>query len=204
MFKPFIATLVTSVSMVGAFAQQAPDAFVKDLANDVVDAVKADKAIQAGDISKINALVDTRVMPHVNFERMTSRAVGEQRWNSASADQKAKLQAEFKTLLVRSYAGALREVKPATTVALKPFRGAATDKEVEVQTEVRGAGQPVALNYRLENGNGGWKIYDVNVAGFWLVPNYTKQFAPILQQGGVDGLLGKLGELNKSAAGAKS
>lgn len=205
MFKPFIASVVASVSMVSvAYAQQAPDAFVKDLANDVVDAVKADKAIQAGDISKINALVDTRVMPHVNFERMTSRAVGEQRWNAASADQKTKLQAEFKTLLVRSYAGALREVKPATTVALKPFRGAATDKEVEVQTEVRGAGQPVALNYRLENANGGWKIYDVNVAGFWLVPNYTKQFAPILQQGGVDGLLGKLGELNKSAAGAKS
>lgn len=200
MYKPFIAAIVTSVSMVSAFAQQAPDAFVKDLATDIVEAVKGDKAIQAGDISKINALVDTRVMPHVNFERMTSRAVGEQRWSAASAEQKTKLQAEFKTLLVRSYAGALREVKPATTVALKPFRGEATDKEVEVQTEVRGVGQPVALNYRLENATGGWKIYDVNVGGFWLVPNYTKQFAPILQQGGVDGLLNKLAELNKSPA----
>ncbi|MEF7616441.1 ABC transporter substrate-binding protein [Aquincola sp. MAHUQ-54] len=202
MFKPFVAAIVTSVALGSAFAQEAPDAFVKTLSNDVVDAVKADKAIQAGDIGKINALVDTKVMPHVNFERMTSRAVGEQRWQGASADQKTKLQAEFKTLLVRSYAGALREVKPATTVALKPFRGSATDKEVEVQTEVRGAGQPVALNYRLENAAGGWKIYDVNVGGFWLVSNYTKQFSPILQSGGVDGLLAKLAELNKS--GVKS
>lgn len=197
MFKPFIAAVITSVSLASAFAQEAPDAFIKNVSNEVVDAVKGDKAIQGGDIGKINALVDSKVMPHVNFERMTSRAVGEQRWQGASADQKTKLQAEFKTLLVRSYAGALREVKPSTTVVLKPFRGAATDKEVEVQTEVRGQGQPVALNYRLENSSG-WKIYDVNVGGFWLVSNYTKQFAPILQQGGVDGLLAKLGELNKS------
>ncbi len=202
MFKPLAVAFVTAAAVATAYAQVAPDAFVKDLANDVVDAVKADKAIQSGDIGKINSLVDSKVMPHVNFERMTSRAVGEQRYGAASADQKSKLQAEFKTLLVRSYAGALREVKPSTTVALKPFRGAATDKEVEVQTEVRGAGQPVPLNYRLENANGGWKIYDVNVGGFWLVPNYTKQFAPILQQGGVDALLGKLAEINKG--GAKS
>lgn len=199
MFKPFAVAIVSAVTVASAFAQATPDAFVKDLANDVVDAVKNDKAIQAGDIGKINALVDTKVMPHVNFERMTSRAVGEQRYSAASADQKTKLQAEFKTLLVRSYAGALREVKPSTTVALKPFRGSATDKEVEVQTEVRGQGQPVPLNYRLENAGGGWKIYDVNVGGFWLVPNYTKQFSPILQQGGIDGLLAKLAELNKSS-----
>lgn len=199
MFKPFAVAIVSAVTVASAFAQATPDAFVKDLANDVVDAVKNDKAIQAGDIGKINALVDTKVMPHVNFERMTSRAVGEQRYSAATADQKTKLQAEFKTLLVRSYAGALREVKPSTTVALKPFRGSATDKEVEVQTEVRGQGQPVPLNYRLENAGGGWKIYDVNVGGFWLVPNYTKQFSPILQQGGIDGLLAKLAELNKSS-----
>jgi phospholipid transport system substrate-binding protein len=203
MFRKLLAACTMALSFSGAaLAQDTPADFVKTLSNDVVDAVKADKAVQSGDISKINALVDTKVMPHVNFERMTSRAVGEQNWQAASADQKGKLQAEFKTLLVRSYAGALKEVKPATTVALKPFRGDVADKEVEVQTEVRGAGQPVALNYRLEKAASGWKIYDVNVAGFWLVSNYTKQFAPILKSSGIDGLLTKLGELNKS--GAKS
>lgn len=202
MFKRFLAPMLLALLAFAGqagFAQEAPTDFIKTVSNDVVDAVKADKAVQAGDIGKINALVDAKVMPHVNFERMTARAVGEGRWQGASADQKAKLQAEFKTLLVRSYAGALKEVKPATTVALKPFRGDAADKEVEVQTEVRGSNQPVALNYRVEKAGGGWKIYDVNVAGFWLVTNYTKQFTPILQSGGIDGLLTKLGELNKSA-----
>ncbi len=202
MLTKWIAALGCAFSLVaGAQAQEAPDAFIKRVGDDVVEAVKNDKAVQGGDIARINALVDEKVMPHVNFERMTSRAVGEQRWQAASAEQKSKLQAEFKTLLVRSYAGAMKEVRPATTVALKPFRGEASDQEVEVQTEVRGSGKPVPLNYRVEKSGGGWKIYDVNVAGFWLMANYQKQFQPILQQGGIDALLARLAELNKGAKG---
>ena len=200
MLTKWIAALGCAFSLVaGAQAQEAPDAFIKRVGDDVVEAVKNDKAVQGGDIARINALVDEKVMPHVNFERMTSRAVGEQRWQAASAEQKSKLQAEFKTLLVRSYAGAMKEVRPATTVALKPFRGEAGDQEVEVQTEVRGSAKPVPLNYRVEKAGSGWKIYDVNVAGFWLMANYQKQFQPILQQGGIDALLARLAELNKGA-----
>ena len=202
MLTKWIAALGCAFSLVaGANAQETPDAFIKRVGDDVVEAVKNDKAVQGGDIARINALVDEKVMPHVNFERMTSRAVGEQRWQAASAEQKSKLQAEFKTLLVRSYAGAMKEVRPATTVALKPVRGEASDQEVEVQTEVRGSGKPVPLNYRVEKSGGGWKIYDVNVAGFWLMANYQKQFQPILQQGGIDALLARLAELNKGAKG---
>jgi phospholipid transport system substrate-binding protein len=164
----------------------------------VIDTVKSDKAIQAGDLNRIIALVDAKVMPHVNFQRMTASAVG-RNWRSASPEQQKKLQDEFKTLLVRTYAGALTQVKDQT-VQLKPLRAAADDPEVVVRTEIKGRGEPIQLDYRLEKIGGGWKIYDVNVLGVWLVEQYKNQFAQDISTIGIDGLIGKLAERNKSAS----
>ena len=176
----------------------APDTLIRQLSEDVIASVKADPAIQAGDIAKIQALVDTKVMPHVNFQKMTASAVG-RHWRSATPEQRERLQAEFKTLLVRTYAGALTEVKDQT-VSLEPFRAAPTDTDVVVQTRVRGRGEPIQLDYRLEKSGDGWKIYDVNVLGVWLVQQYRTSFNQEIAQVGIDGLIARLAERNKAAA----
>jgi phospholipid transport system substrate-binding protein len=197
--KHVLASLILAATAVGAAAQPtAPDALIKQLSNEVIDTVKADKAIQAGDVNKIIALVDAKVMPHVNFQRMTASAVG-RHWREASSEQKTKLQAEFKTLLVRTYAGALTQVKDQT-VALRPFRAGADDPEVVVRTEIKGKGEPIQLDYRLEKTDAAWKIFDVNVLGVWLVEQYKSSFAQEIGAGGIDGLIAKLAERNKSAA----
>jgi phospholipid transport system substrate-binding protein len=199
----FIKHLTAAVTMVVAVAaaqaqQQTPDALIKRLSTEVIDTVKSDKAIQAGDISKIIALVDAKVMPHVNFQRMTASAVG-RHWRGATPEQQKRLQEEFKTLLVRTYAGALTQVKDQT-VALRPLRAAAEDTEVVVRTEIKGKGEPIQLDYRLEKANPDWKIYDVNVLGVWLVEQYRGQFAQDINAGGIDALIAKLAERNKGAA----
>jgi phospholipid transport system substrate-binding protein len=176
----------------------APDALIKQVSTEVIDTIKSDKAIQAGDVSKITALVDSKVMPHVNFQRMTSAAVG-RNWRNATPEQQQRLQAEFKTLLLRTYSGALTQVRDQT-VALKPFRGAPTDTEVVVRTEIKGKGEPIQLDYRLEKTDAGWKIYDVNVLGVWLVEQYKNSFATEIGQVGIDGLITKLAEKNKAPA----
>lgn len=174
----------------------APDALIKQVSTEVIDSVKADKAIQGGDVSKISALVDAKVMPHVNFQRMTAAAVG-RNWRNATPEQQQRLQAEFKTLLLRTYSGALTQVRDQT-VSLKPFRGAPTDTEVVVRTEIKGKGEPIQLDYRLEKMDAGWKIYDVNVLGVWLVEQYKSSFAQEIGQVGIDGLITKLAEKNKA------
>lgn len=181
-----------------AFAQQAPDELVKRVSNEVLEAARADKSIQAGDVNKVMALVETKVMPHVNFQRMTSSAVGRY-WRQASPEQQKRLQDEFKVLLVRTYSGALAQVREQT-VQLKPLRAAAGDAEVLVRTEIRGKGDPIQLDYRLEKSGDTWKIYDVNVMGIWLVENYRNTFAQEISAGGIDGLIARLAERNKAAA----
>ena len=180
-------------------AQSAPDALVRQIAVDVIDTAKADKAIQAGDVSRIIALVDAKVMPNVNFEVVTRSAVGPQ-WRSATPEQRSKLQAEFKTLLIRVYAGALAQVKDQNVEVTKtlPVQGST---QVVVQTEVRGKGEAIKLDYRLDKAaaDPAWKIIDVNVGGLWLVQNYRSQFATELTKGGVDGLIATLVERNKTA-----
>jgi phospholipid transport system substrate-binding protein len=180
----------------------AADAFVKQVSADVIDAVKADKAIQAGDVGKIRALVDAKVMPHVNFPRMTASAVGPQ-WRSATPEQQKKMLVEFQTLMVNTYSGALTQVKDQQVV-VKPLRAAADQTELVVRSEVRGKGDPIQLDYRLEKAGDGWKIYDVNVGGFWLVEAYKGQFAKDLSAGGLDALITRLTEKNKSLAAAKN
>jgi phospholipid transport system substrate-binding protein len=198
------AALAGAAVAVQAQATKAPDVLIKEVSTDVLDAVKADTSIQTGDVAKIIALVDSKVMPHVNFQRMTASAVGRY-WRQATPDQQKRLQDEFKVLLVRTYSGALAQVKDQT-VQLKPMRGSADAAEVVVRTEVRGKGDPIQLDYRLEKSPAGWKIYDVNVLGIWLVENYRNSFAQEIGANGIDGLIGKLAERNKSAAagGTKS
>ena len=195
--KRTLAGLVMSVAAATVMAQTTPDALIKQVSTEVIDTIKADKSIQAGDIGKIIALVDAKVMPHVNFQRMTASSVG-RHWRAATPEQQKKLQDEFKTLLVRTYAGALTQVKDQT-VQLKPLRAAAEDTEVVLRTEVKGKGEPIQLDYRLEKSNADWKIYDVNVLGVWLVEQYRGQFAQDISANGIDGLITKLAERNKGA-----
>jgi len=199
--------LVAAVIGLGsAFAHaqsgKAPDALIKEVSTDVLDAVKADKSIKQGDVQKVITLVDAKVMPYVNFQRMTSSAVGRY-WRQATPEQQKRLQEEFKILLVRTYSGALAQVQDQT-VELKPMRGAPDDKEVVVKTEIRGRGDPVQLDYRLEQTATGWKIYDVNVLGVWLVENYRNTFAQEISANGIDGLIAKMVERNAKNGAAKS
>jgi len=186
-------------------ADEAPDALVKRLTTDVLQTLKTDKSIKAGDVNKIMLLVDTMIMPNVNFQRMTASAVGP-KWREATPEQQKRLQDEFKTLLVRTYAGALDQVTDQE-VTVRPFRGSTDDKEVLVRTEVRGGGEPVQLDYRLEKTpgeSGGWKIYNLNVMGIWLVDTYRSQFTQEINSKGIDGLISALAARNKSSAAAKS
>ena len=191
-------TMTLAIGLSQAAAATAPDALIKQVSTEVIDTVKSDKAIQAGDVAKIIALVDTKVMPHVNFQRMTASAVG-RHWRAATPEQQKRLQDEFKTLIVRTYAGALTQVKDQT-VQLKPLRAAAEDTEVVVRTEVKGKGDAIQLDYRLEKSGSDWKIYDVNVLGVWLVEQYKSSFAQEIGNVGIDGLITKLTERNKAAA----
>ena len=193
-------------------ADEAPDALVKRLTTDVLQTIKSDKSIKAGYINKIMLLVDSKIMPNVNFQRMTASAVGPA-WRQATPEQQQRLQEEFKKLLVRTYAGALDQVTDQE-VTVRPFRGSAEDKEVLVRTEVRGSGEPVQLDYRLEKTPGevgGWKIYNLNVLGIWLVDTYRTQFTQEINSKGIDGLIASLAARNKAgatgttgASGAKS
>ncbi len=179
-------------------AEEGPDELVKRISTEVLDTIKSDAAIQAGDAARIAALVDDKIMPNVNFRRMTSSAVG-RFWRQATPEQQQALQSEFKTLLVRTYSGALGEVKDQT-LSFKPLRTRPEDKEVVVRSEVRGKGDPIQLDYRLEKTDAGWKIYDLNVLGVWLVETYRSQFAQEINAKGIDGLIQSLAERNKSTA----
>ena len=180
-----------------------PDGLIRSLSIETIETVKADKAIQGGDVAKVVTLVDEKVMPHVNFKRMTASAVG-RFWRQATPEQQQKLQDEFKALLVRTYAGALTQVKDQS-VAVRPLRASAEDTEVTVKTEIRGKGDPIQLDYKLEKTGQGWKIYDVSVLGIWLADQYKNSFAQEIGANGIDGLIKALGERNKKAAqGGKS
>jgi phospholipid transport system substrate-binding protein len=202
-FNRFFAVLV--VSSAGLLAlpanaqEEAPDALIKRLSNEVLDQIKEDKSLQSGNVSRIIALVDAKILPHLNFQRMTASAVGPA-WRQASPQQKQRLQEAFKTLLVRTYAGALTQVSDQT-IAMKPLRAADTDKDVVVRSEIVGRGDPIQLEYRLEKTPGqgaGWKIYNLNVLGVWLVETYRSQFAQEINTKGIDGLITTLEARNLS------
>ena len=180
-------------------AGEAPDVLIGRLSNEVLDAVRKDPQIKAGDVHKIVALVDKIILPHLDFKRMTAASVGPG-WRKATPQQQQRLQDEFKQLLVRTYAGALAEVSDLTIV-VKPLRAAPADTDVLVRTEVRGRGDPIQLDYRLAQKPGEtWKIYNINVMGVWLVETYRSQFAAEINAKGVDGLIEALVARNKANA----
>lgn len=189
------------MSTVSWAADEAPDAFIKRVAVETLDAVKADKSLKNGDVAKIMQLVDTKLVQHINFRRMTALATGPN-WRKATPEQQKRLQEEFKLLLVRTYSGALSQVSDQT-IEVKPLRGDQDEKNLIVRTEVKGRGDPIQLDYRLEKTPGegaGWMIFDLNVLGIWLIENYKSQFTKEINNGGIDGLINSLTERNKSTA----
>ncbi|HEX5357745.1 MAG TPA: ABC transporter substrate-binding protein [Aquabacterium sp.] len=191
-----------SVALTSAAASsQTPDAFIKTITTEVFATVKGDKAIQSGDLHKVIQVVDTKIMPNVNFTRMTATAVG-RAWRQATPEQQKRLQDEFKTLLIYTYSGAVAQIKDQV-VEYKPMRSRPEDTEVVVRTIVRGKGDPIQLDYRLEKAGDTWKIYDVNVLGAWLVQTYQSSFAQEVNASGIDGLIAKLVERNKQLATKK-
>lgn len=185
-----------------AAAVQAPDVFVRNATNEVLDAIRKDKSLQTGDVSKVMGLVDEKILPHVNFEKMTQMAVG-RGWRQATPEQRQALTREFRVLLVRTYSGAISQVRDHQ-VQLRPFRAEPNATDVLVRTNVVASrGDPIQLDYRLEKTDAGWKIYDINVLGVWLVENYKTSFASEINQNGVDGLIKSLTERNKQLESAK-
>lgn len=199
--KLFVSLLATSsLGMAPVWAaDEAADVFIQRLSDEVMEAIKADKSIQSGNLTQLNALVDNKVMPHVNFRRMTASAVGPG-WLKSTPEQQKQLQDEFKTLLVRIYSGALAQINDQT-IFIKPLRASPEDKEVVVRTEVRGKGEPIQLDYRLEKVPGvgsGWRIYNLNVMGVWLMETYRSQFAQEINAKGIDGLIETLKSRNQA------
>ena len=200
-FRLMSSFLLAAFVSSGAYAQEAPDKFVEDLSSKVIDVLKSDKEIQGGDLKRISQLVDTTLMPHVNFERMTALSVG-RAWRDATPEQKKQLMTEFRILLLRTYSNAFTAVRDQS-VAMKPYRGNPSDTEVIVRSEiVQARGEPIQLDYRLEKADKAWKIYDVNVLGVWLVQTYRNQFAQEISAAGIDGLIKSLADKNKSFASA--
>lgn len=197
--KQLLAVTTLAFATTAMAQVEAPDVLVKRISKEVLDVAKTDKDIQAGNQKKVIDLVEAKILPHVDFQRMTSLAAG-RFWRDATPEQQQKLTAEFRQLLVFTYSGALSQVKNET-IEFKPMRAAPEDTEVEVKSQVNVArGEPVQLNYRLAKAPTGWKIYDINVLGAWLVETYKGNFAAEIGKTGIDGLVKKLAERNKQLA----
>ncbi len=184
-------------------AQDTADTFIRKAVDDVVNTVKSDKAIQAGDRQKVADLVEAKIVPVLDFERMTKDALA-QHWGKASEAQKAQLVAEFRTLLIRTYSGALSTYREGTVIKYKPMRDLG-DGEKLVRSEVIQPGaEPIGLDYYMAQSGGKWKVYDITVFGARLVENYRSTFRTEVNNAGIDGLLKSLATMNKSNAARKS
>jgi phospholipid transport system substrate-binding protein len=178
-----------------------PDGLIKTIVADVMASVKADPEIQKGNIPRVVDLVEKKIVPYTDMRRTTQLAMGKN-WSKASPEQQTQLIAEFKSLLIRTYSGALSQLRDQT-VQYKPFRASPSDTDVIVRTVVVGKSDPIPLDYRLEKTNDGWKVYDINIMGAWLIEAYRNQFANQISQNGVDGLIKFLQERNATLAGKK-
>lgn len=196
-----IAIAITVVPQVSS-AQDAPDAIIRKNTTEILSALKADKDLAAGDQKKIEKLADEKVLPYFNFVRMTQLAVG-RNWRDANEAQKKLLMDEFRTLLVRTYSTSLTQFRNQT-IEVKPMKMVAGDTEVVVKTLInQPGGQPIPIDYSMENSSGGWKVFDVLIDGVSLVTNYRSSFNTEIQKNGIDGLIKSLSERNAKNAGRK-
>lgn len=198
----FVGLLFATAALAQAGGAQGPDALIKTVSSEVLDTIRKDKSLQTGDVNRLQKLVDDKVLPHVNFEKMTQLAVG-RGWRQATPEQRQALTREFRVLLVRTYAGAMSAVRDHQ-IQMRPFRAQASESDVVVRTAVVSSGsEPIQLDYRLEKSEGGgWKIYDVNVLGVWLVENYRNSFASEINTKGIDGLIKTLSDRNRQLESA--
>ena len=193
----FTLGAVMAVAATWAAAQVAPDALIKRVASDVVATLKSDKDIQAGNKKKLYDLVETKIATNFDFLRMTSLAMG-RNWSKATPEQQKALAAEFKTLLIRTYSGALANYQNHV-MEFKPLKMQPSDTDVTVRTTVTAqGGQPIPIDYNLEKTPEGWRAYDVTVGGVSLVTNYREEFNNAIRESGVDGLIKTLQAKNKS------
>ncbi|AZG13210.1 MULTISPECIES: MlaC/ttg2D family ABC transporter substrate-binding protein [Cupriavidus] len=208
MIKRLLLPFLTVVAFAGAGAAQAqtdaatPDGLVKSVVTDVMSTVQGDKDMQAGNIGKITQLVEQKILPHANFTRTTQIAMG-RNWSKATPEQQKAITDEFKTLLIRTYAGAIAQIRDQK-VQFRPYRGAADDTDATIRTQVINKGEPIQMDYRLEKTADGWKVYDINVLGAWLTEAYKGSFNTIANQQGVDGVIKTLQDRNRQLANAKS
>nr|WP_314631623.1 ABC transporter substrate-binding protein [uncultured Noviherbaspirillum sp.] len=201
LYRHFLIFLLLLVSACGlAAAQEAPDALIRRVSQEVMDLARNDPAIQAGDRRRIHAVVESKILPHLDFQRGTALTMG-RNWREATPEQREKLSAEFRNLLLYTYAGAMSQIKDQT-MTFRPLRMDPSDTNVEVRSEVRlpRRPEPVEVSYRLRKTAGGWKIYDVNVMGAWLSETYRTTFASEISRGGIDGLIRTLEEKNRQLA----
>lgn len=198
----FLLAVVGSLFSASAVAaDEAPDQLVKRISQEIIDLAKTDKEIQAGNQKRVYDMVETKILPYIDFQRMTSLAAGKS-WRDATPDQQQQLIKEFRTLLVFTYSGAITQIKDQR-VEFKPLRAAPDDTEVEVRSQViQSRGDPIQLNYRLAKSATGWKIYDINVLGAWLVETYKGTFTETISKSGIDGLIKTLSDKNKKLAAA--
>ncbi|WP_025917924.1 phospholipid-binding protein MlaC [Herminiimonas sp. CN] len=199
----FLVAVVTFAALAFAATAQAtdeaPDALVKRISQEVLEIAKADREIQGGNQKRVLELVESKILPYVDFQRMTALAAA-RHWREATPEQQKQLTAEFRSLLIYTYSGAISQIKDQK-LDFKPFRAAPTDTEVEVRSQVLQArGEPIQLNYRLQKTAAGWKIYDINVLGAWLVETYKGNFAAEIGKSGIDGLIKVLSDKNKRLA----
>jgi phospholipid transport system substrate-binding protein len=213
--KTFAAIALSLITATASFAQapqaaanagananmSTPDGLVKFVVEDVMNTIKSDKAIQSGDLRKVNALVDQKILPYSDFQKTTRLAMG-RNWPKATPAQQALITQEFKTLLIRIYGGALAQVKDQK-IQYKPLRASADDTDVIIRTVIVGKGEPIQLDYRLEKTANVWRVYDINILGAWLVESYRNQFNDQVSKGGIDGLIQFLQQRNNSLANAK-
>jgi phospholipid transport system substrate-binding protein len=207
--KRILISLVVVVSLGlfsgGVAAQDAPDTIIKRAVDEVTTAIKADRDIQNGNRQKINHLVDTKIVPYVNFARMTQSALG-RHWSKATPEQQSALAKEFKGLLTNTYSGAFSTYRADTVIEYKPLRMQPGDPEVVVRSMVKsGKSEPIQLDYYVERFDGAWKVVDLNVFGARLVETYKNQFNTEIASSGIDGLIKVLAAKNKAIeAKAKS
>ena len=201
LFVSITSLFVCSVSAQSVPDPNTPDGLIKIIVADVMSLVKSDPEIQRGNIPRVVELVEKKIVPYTDMRRTTQLAMGKN-WSKATPEQQNQLIFEFKNLLIRTYSGALSQLRDQT-VQYKPLRSSPSDTDVIVRTVVIGKSDPIPLDYRLEKTNEGWRVYDINIMGAWLIEAYRNQFANQISQNGIDGLIKFLQERNAMLAGKK-